>query len=98
MRAVAIPDHGNMFGAFRFVAEAAKYNTKENPDTIKPSWVASFISWLDRHKRQFTKEDKDRRLSSVCFLAKNAQGYKNLIKLMFAGIYRWFVRKISSHR
>ena len=36
MPAVAITDHGNMFGAFKFVAEASKYNTAENPDTIKP--------------------------------------------------------------
>ena len=28
MKAVALTDHGNMFGAFKFVAEASKYNLK----------------------------------------------------------------------
>ena len=27
MPAIAITDHGNMFGAFKFVAEASKHNT-----------------------------------------------------------------------
>ena len=36
MPALAITDHGNMFGVFNFVAEAAKYNTNETPNVIKP--------------------------------------------------------------
>jgi DNA polymerase III subunit alpha len=28
MKAVALTDHGNMFGAFKFVAEANKHNIK----------------------------------------------------------------------
>jgi len=28
MKAMAITDHGNMFGVFKFVAEAAKHNVK----------------------------------------------------------------------
>jgi len=33
-KAIAITDHGNMFGAFQFVAEANKYN--KNGEVIKP--------------------------------------------------------------
>src|ERR1041385_3472220 len=84
MRAVAITDHGNMFGVFRFVAEAAKYNTKENPDTIKPIVGCEFYLVEDRFKRQFTKDDKDRRYHQL-FLSKNAEGYKNLVKLSSLG-------------
>jgi len=84
MRAIAITDHGNMFGAFRFVAEAAKYNTKENPNTIKPIVGCEFYLVADRHKKQFTKDDRDQRYHQL-FLAKNAEGYKNLIKLCSLG-------------
>ncbi len=38
----------------------------------------------NRHKRQFTKEDKDVRYHQL-LLAKNEQGYKNLCKLSSLG-------------
>ena len=84
MPALAITDHGNMFGAFKFVAEASKYNTKENPNTIKPIVGCEFYLVENRHKRQFTKEDKDVRYHQL-LLAKNAEGYRNLIKLCSLG-------------
>ncbi len=31
MKALAITDHGNMFGVFQFVAESAKYNGDVKP-------------------------------------------------------------------
>lgn len=79
MRAIAITDHGNMFGVFDFVAEAAKHDHK-----IKPIVGCEFYLVADRHKRQFTKEDKDRRYHQL-FLAKNAEGYQNLTKMCSLG-------------
>ncbi len=38
----------------------------------------------DRHRRTFTKEDKDKRYHQL-FLAKNPEGYKNLVKLCSLG-------------
>ncbi|MBL0257418.1 MAG: DNA polymerase III subunit alpha [Bacteroidetes bacterium] len=84
MPAIAITDHGNMFGVFKFVAEATKHNTKENPNTIKPIVGCEFYLVENRHKRQFTKEDKDQRFHQL-FLAKNPEGYKNLVKLCSLG-------------
>jgi DNA polymerase-3 subunit alpha len=84
MPALAITDHGNMFGVFKFVAEASKYNTADNPNKIKPIVGCEFYLVEDRHKRQFTKEDKDVRHHQL-FLAKNAEGYKNLAKLCSLG-------------
>jgi DNA polymerase-3 subunit alpha len=84
MRALAITDHGNMFGVFKFVAEAAKHNTPENPNKIKPIVGCEFYVVEDRHKRQFTKEDKDVRYHQL-LLAKDAEGYKNLVKLCSLG-------------
>ncbi|WP_158824871.1 DNA polymerase III subunit alpha [Mucilaginibacter lacusdianchii] len=77
MKALAITDHGNMFGVFKFVAEAAKHN-------VKPIVGCEFYVVEDRHKKQFTKEKKDVRHHQL-FLAKNAEGYRNLIKLCSYG-------------
>ena len=84
MPAIAITDHGNMFGVFKFVAEATKHNTKENPNTIKPIVGCEFYLVENRHKRQFTKDDKDQRYHQL-FLAKNPEGYRNLVKLCSLG-------------
>ncbi len=84
MRALAITDHGNMFGVFKFVAEAAKHNTPENPNKIKPIVGCEFYVVENRHKHQFTKDDKDVRYHQL-FLAKNPEGYKNLTKLCSLG-------------
>lgn len=86
MRALAITDHGNMFGAFQFVAEA--YNKKNcdeagNPK-VKPIVGCEFYVVEDRHKRQFSKEDRDVRRHQL-LLAKNAEGYQNLVKLCSLG-------------
>ena len=84
MPALAITDHGNMFGAFKFVAEAGKYNTPENPNTIKPIVGCEFYVVENRHKVSFTKDNKDVRRHQL-FLAKNAIGYKNLVKMCSLG-------------
>ncbi len=84
MPALAITDHGNMFGVFKFVAEAAKHNTTDNPNKIKPIVGCEFYIVENRHKRQFTKDDKDVRYHQL-LLAKNPEGYKNLIKLCSLG-------------
>src|SRR5690606_5102344 len=71
MPAVAITDHGNMFGVFQFVAEAWK-NTKvvgkdENgkdikEPVVKPIVGCEFYLVEDRHKRQFSRsEGRDKR-------------------------------------
>jgi DNA polymerase-3 subunit alpha len=77
MKAMAITDHGNMFGAFKFVAEA-------NKQGVKPIVGCEFYVADDRHKKQFTKENKDIRFHQL-FLAKNPKGYQNLIKLCSLG-------------
>ena len=77
MPAVAITDHGNMFGAFQFVNEANKAG-------VKPIVGCEFYVVEDRLKKQFGKGEKDMRRHQL-FLAKNAEGYKNLAKLCSLG-------------
>lgn len=81
-RAIAITDHGNMFGVFNFVAEAAKHNKGEQK--IKAIVGCEFYMVEDRHRKNFTKEDKDIRYHQL-LLAKNPEGYKNLSKLSSLG-------------
>jgi len=93
MPAIAITDHGNMFGAFEFVSQAWK-NTKiigkdeKGKDittpVIKPIVGCEFYLVKDRHAKIFTKEIKDDRYHQL-FLAKNRVGYQNLVKLTSLG-------------
>lgn len=94
MPALAITDHGNMFGVFDFVSKAWK-NTKVVGTTedgkeikepiVKPIVGCEFYVVENRHKRSFTKgEGKDIRYHQL-FLAKNEVGYRNLIKLCSLG-------------
>ena len=84
MPAIAITDHGNMFGAFEFVSEAYKHKGEDGKPLVKPVVGCEFYVVADRHRKSFTKEQKDERYHQV-LLAKNATGYQNLIKLTSLG-------------
>ena len=79
MRGMAITDHGNMFGVFDFVAEAGRQG-----DKVKPIVGCEFYLVDDRHIKQFSKDKKDRRYHQL-FLAKNPEGYRNLVKMCSLG-------------
>ncbi len=84
MPALAITDHGNMFGAFEFVAEAYKHKNDDGTLKVKPVVGCEFYVVADRFKKTFTKDQKDQRFHQI-LLAKNKQGYQNLIKLTSLG-------------
>jgi len=77
MEAVAITDHGNMFGVKDFYNEARKQG-------IKP--IIGCEMYLAEGSRREKKEKKDRSGYHLIVLAKNHTGYKNLIKLIS---YAW---------
>ncbi len=87
-KGVALTDHGNMFGAFKFVAEAEKRG-------LKPMIGCEFYLVEDRHIKSFSKIKKDRRYHQL-MLAKNQKGYENLTKLsslgFIEGLYSKFPR------
>jgi len=84
MKALAITDHGNMFGVFHFVNEAWKNKNDDGTLKVKPIIGCEFYLVEDRHRRQFTKEDRDVRYHQL-LLAKDEEGYKNLCKLCSLG-------------
>jgi DNA polymerase-3 subunit alpha len=84
MPALAITDHGNMFGAFEFVAQAHKHKNDDGSLKVKPIVGCEFYVVENRHQKIFTKDQKDNRYHQV-LLAKNKTGYQNLIKLTSLG-------------
>jgi len=84
MPAMAISDHGNMFGVFEFVAEAYKHTDEKGNLKVKPIVGCEFYITTDRFRKAFTKDEKDPRHHQI-LLAKNEIGYRNLIKLTSLG-------------
>ena len=84
MPALAISDHGNMFGVFSFVAEAHKHKDANGNAKVKPVVGCEFYLTADRHRKIFTKGDRDPRFHQI-LLAKNNIGYRNLTKLSSLG-------------
>lgn len=89
-KGVTLSDHGNMYGAFKFVAEAERRD-------LKPIIACEFYLVDDRHKRSFSRAagEKDERFHQL-LIAKNTKGYENLSKLcslgFIEGLYGKFPR------
>ena len=77
MPAMAITDHGNMFGAFEFY----QATTAEG---LIPVIGCEFYVVEDRFQKTFTQGSKDKRYHQL-LLAKNQTGYANLAKLCSLG-------------
>src|SRR3954470_4431450 len=84
MPALAISDHGNMFGVFDFVSQAYKHLDANGKPKVKPIVGCEFYVVADRTRKSFTKDEKDQRFHQI-LLAKNETGYKNLMKLTSLG-------------
>jgi len=83
MKALALTDHGNMFGVKEFI----NYVTKKNSGKPEEEWFKPIIGcevYVARNGRlQQRKEVKeDARGWHLILLAKNYQGYKNLMKIV----------------
>jgi len=84
MPALAISDHGNMFGVFEFVSEAYKHKDEDGKLKVKPIVGCEFYITTDRHRKNFSKDERDPRHHQI-LLAKNEKGYRNLVKLTSLG-------------
>jgi len=81
MNAIAITDHGNMYGVLQFY-ECAKKNQ------IKP--ILGCEVYITDKSRLEKKTKDDRSGYHLILLAKNHQGYKNLSKLVSNGFIEGF--------
>jgi DNA polymerase-3 subunit alpha len=84
MTAVAITDHGNMFGAKSFHAEAMKAG-------LKP--ILGCEVYVARRGMDRKEAKPDASGWHLVLLAKNETGYKNLLKLVSAGWTRGYYYK-----
>ena len=76
MKAIAITDHGNLFGAKEFCNEAKIHG-------LKP--ILGCEVYLARRSRFDNTAKEDRGGYHLILLAKNKTGYKNLVKLVSTG-------------
>ncbi len=77
MGALAITDHGNMYGVKEFFKVAGKY-----PD-IKP--IIGCEVYVTRHYDHRLRDNDHRAYYHLILLAKNYEGYKNLSKIVSIG-------------
>lgn len=83
MKAIAITDHGSMFGIIDFYKEAIKNDIK--PILGSEVYVA---------KNKYTdKETKDKKRFHLVLLAENNLGYSNLMKIVSEGYINGFYYK-----
>ncbi|MEA4989144.1 MAG: DNA polymerase III subunit alpha [Anaerovorax sp.] len=84
MDAVAITDHGVMFGVIDFYREAKKQG-------IKP--IIGCEVYTSARRMQDKEVDKDKQQGHLVLLAKNEVGYHNLVKIVSAGFTEGFYYK-----
>ena len=83
MTAIAITDHGNMFGVKEFFNHITKHNKNPEAAKIKPILGCEVYVAANDRKQKKTKEDASG--YHLILLAKNKKGYHNLIKLVSLG-------------
>lgn len=83
MDAVAITDHGSMFGVIQFYKEAIKHG-------VKPIIGSEVYVAINKYTE---KEPKDKSNYHLVLLAENNQGYENLMKIVSEAYVNGFYYK-----
>ena len=85
MPAIAITDHGNMYGVKEFFKHAYdKANKDENKKLIVKPIIGCEV-YVTRHYDHRLKDPEHRSYYHLILLAKNYEGYKNLMKIVSLG-------------
>lgn len=77
MPGIAITDHGNMYGVKDFKDVAAKH------PSVKP--IIGCEIYVTRHYDHHLKDNEHRKYYHLILLAKNYDGYRNLMKIVSTG-------------
>ena len=84
MPALAITDHGNMYGVKEFFKFADKHRDKETKEyKVKP--IIGCEVYVTRHYDPKLKDNEHRSYYHLILLAKNYEGYKNLTNIVSLG-------------
>ena len=89
MRAMAITDHGNMFGVLDFMKQVEKFN-KKLPEGAEPFKGIIGCEVYVAVNGMSSKNKEDRSGRHLVLLAKNKEGYTNLCRLVTLGYSEGF--------
>ncbi len=84
MPALALTDHGNLFGAVEFYLQCRKAK-------VKP--ILGMEAYVARDRRDQSGDEQSKRLHHLVLLARNEAGWRNLIKLASLGFLEGFYYK-----
>ena len=84
-RAMAVTDHGNMYGIYTFMQEVEKFNQNHRDDPFKG--IIGCEVYVARESRLLKRKDvkSDRSGDHLILLAKDMEGYRNLSHLVSLG-------------
>ena len=98
MPALAITDHGNMYGVkefFKFAYDKSNLDGNKQP-IVKP--IIGCEVYVTRHYDHHLKDNDHRKYYHLTLLAKNYEGYKNLMKICTEGhIHGMYYKPRVSH-
>ena len=98
MPALAITDHGNMYGVkefFKFAYDKSNLG-EDNKPIVKP--IIGCEVYVTRHYDHHLKDNDHRKYYHLTLLAKNYEGYKNLMKICTEGhIHGMYYKPRVSH-
>ncbi|MBR5073423.1 MAG: DNA polymerase III subunit alpha, partial [Bacteroidales bacterium] len=83
MPALAITDHGNMYGVKEFFKMAGKHKNDDGSYKVKP--IVGCEVYVTRHYDHKLKDSAHRAYYHLILLAKNPTGYRNLSKIVSIG-------------
>ncbi|MBO4924575.1 MAG: DNA polymerase III subunit alpha [Bacteroidales bacterium] len=83
MPALAITDHGNMYGVKEFFKMAGKHKDADGNYKVKP--IVGCEVYVTRHYDHKLKDSAHRAYYHLILLAKNPTGYRNLMKIVSIG-------------
>ncbi len=87
MPAIAMTDHGNMFGAIEFYQKARRAG-------IKPLIGSEvYVAPGSRFSREHVRDSSEENAYHLVLIAKNIEGYRNLLKLSSIGYTEGFYYK-----
>jgi len=83
MPAIAITDHGNMYGVKEFFKAASKYKDEDGNYKVKP--IIGCEIYVTQHYDHRLKDTSHRKYYHLILLAKNPAGYRNLMQIVSKG-------------
>ena len=93
MPAIAITDHGNMYGVKEFLGQAFSKDNKAPDGSLRVKPIVGCEVYVTRHYDHRLKDNEHKQYYHLILLAKNYNGYRNLMKICSEGFIEGFYYK-----